>query len=637
MVQITNSSNERINNIHTFLQGSNPIGLGDECIKAVLALEMACEELTSAEQVKRSRIENAPQLPAPKNNLSVMFKAAAAKEEKLSLQEEGFNATSVLVGSLSTLRQLLHEGNISGLANRLKLMNIESDALKEKGNNLLNSFANNTNQASALNNEVSVLKQERAESKVRLANLQSQQGGNQEKIKQQITTEKTKITNLNTQIDDLLELAGKYAQDADKDAKKLNQFVDATPRHVDIDGEKWESTLALLTMLTAQLKKSMNEDSIRNMKEQEEVMATINEASRKDSDKKAKEADEAQRKADEANKAASCASKIFSYVMLAVSVIATVATFGAAAPLAIAVAAVGIAISVADIVLEETGQSSLMQMLATEISSAVTDMLINFGVSEEKAKQIGSIVGMIVAAIAFLALSLASMSSFVKNIANVASNAVKTLAKNAGTLLKSIIKSLPSSLTNALGNIANGAGKVGKSADDMVTLTKFTKLADSIDDLQQAVKTTTKVAQKADDMKDIVKAADKVSDQADNITDITKASDKAVNTVKTQSVAAARLEVGMKGTGAVLTVANTATSGGLNLHAAGQIRDMKEMLAGMMLNSETIQALDELLKNLLKSMSQNYEQFEEMFSGMLASLNQSGQTKANMLKTARFA
>lgn len=99
MGPITNSSNERINNIHTFLQGSNPIGLGDESIKAVLALEMACEELASTEQMKRSRIENAPQLPAPKNNLSVMFKAAAAKEEKLSLKTEGFNATSVLVGS----------------------------------------------------------------------------------------------------------------------------------------------------------------------------------------------------------------------------------------------------------------------------------------------------------------------------------------------------------------------------------------------------------------------------------------------------------------------------------------------------------------------------------------------------------
>lgn len=637
MVQIINSSNERINNIHTFLQGSNPIGLGDECIKSVLALEMACEELTSTEQMKRSRIENAPQLPAPKNNLSVMFKAAAAKEEKLFLKEEGFNAASVLVGSLTALRQLLHEGNISELANRLQLLNIESNTLREKGNDLLSSFTSNTDKASALNNEANALIQERAESKERLANLKSLKGGNQEKIKQQIKAENTKITNLGTKIDNLLESAGNYAKSAGEDAKKLNQFVETAPRRVEIDGEKWENTLALLTMLTAQLKKAMNEDSIRNMKEQEAVMATVNEASRKDSDKKAKEAEEAQRKADEANKAASCASKIFSYVMLAVSVVATVATFGAAAPLTLAAAAIGIAISVADIVLEETGQSSLMQMLAAEISSVVTDMLMTFGVSEEKAKQIGSIVGMILAAIAFLALSLASMSSFAKNIGNIASNSVKTLAKNAGTLLKSIIKSMPNSLMNALGNIANGAGKVGKSADNMVVLTKFNKLADSIDDLQQAVKTTTKVARKADDIKDTVKAADKAADQADNITDITKTSDKAVNTAKTQSVAVARLEVGMKGTGATLMVANTATTGGLNLHAAGQIRDMKEMLADMMLNSETIQALDELLKNLLKSMSQNYEKFEEMFSGMLASLNQSGQTKVNMLKTARFA
>ncbi|MDH2366588.1 MULTISPECIES: hypothetical protein [Providencia] len=211
MVQITNSSNERINNIHTFLQGNNPIGLGEESIKAVLALEMACEELTSTEQMKRSRIENAPQLPSPKIKLSIMSKAAAAKEERLSLKEEEFNATSVLVGSISTLRQLLHEGNINELANRLQLLNIASNTLKEKGNDLLNSFANNTNQASAFNNEVNVLKQERAESKARLANLQSQQGGNQEKIKQQITTEKTKITSLDTRIDDLLELASKYA------------------------------------------------------------------------------------------------------------------------------------------------------------------------------------------------------------------------------------------------------------------------------------------------------------------------------------------------------------------------------------------------------------------------------------------
>ncbi|EMT6576389.1 type III secretion system translocon subunit SctE [Providencia rettgeri] len=644
MVQVTNSSNERINNIHTFLQGSNPIGLGDEYIKAALALETACEELTSTEQMKRHRTESQPQLATPKVAFSVMLKAAAAKEEQMLLintggaQKNSFKGGAALIECFATLRQLLHGLNVNEINYRLQLLNLETDRVREKGAKILDVIEDKTHKSEALLTETKGLNYEKQRVQNYLDILQNMQPNmDPEEKKQRISVENKKIADLNLKINKLIDASNDYLVSADEDRKQLNSLVDTAPCRVDIDGEKWENSLALLTMLTASLKKMMNEDSIRNMKEQEEVMATINEASRKDSEKKAKEAEEAQRKADEANKAASCASKIFSYVMLAVSVIATVATFGAAAPLAIAVAAVGIAISVTDIVLEETGQSSLMQMLATEISSVVTDMLINFGVSEDKAKQIGSIVGMIVAAIAFLALSLASMSSFVKNIGNIATNAVKTLAKNAGTLLKSIIKSMPSSLTNALGNIANGAGKVGKSADDMVTLTKLTKLADSIEDLQQAVKTTTKVAQKADDMKDIVKAADKVADQADNITGATKTADKAINSVKTQSVAAARLEVGMKGTGAVLTVANTATTGGLNLHAAGQIRDMKEMLAGMMLNSETLQALDELLKNLLKSMSQNYEQFEDMFSGMLTSLNQSGQTKANMLKTARFA
>ncbi len=99
--------------------------------------------------------------------------------------------------------------------------------------------------------------------------------------------------------------------------------------------------------------------------------------------------------------------------------------------------------AVADIVLEETGHGSLMQMLANEISSVVTDVLIKFGVDEDKAKQIGSIVGMIVAAIAFLALSLISMGSMAKNIVNTVKSAAQLLLKNAGSLLKSTIKAMP--------------------------------------------------------------------------------------------------------------------------------------------------------------------------------------------------
>ncbi|MGL5951861.1 MAG: type III secretion system translocon subunit SctE [Providencia rustigianii] len=377
-------------------------------------------------------------------------------------------------------------------------------------------------------------------------------------------------------------------------------------------------------MLTATLKKAMNEDSIRNLKEQEEVMMKVSEAARKDSDKKAKEAAEAERKAADANKAASCASKIFSYVMLAISVIATVATFGAAAPLTLAVAAIGIALAVTDIVLEETGQGSLMQMLAAEISSAVTDMLVTFGVPEEEAKRIGGIVGMVLAAIAFLAISLLSMSSFVKNIANTVTNVTKMLAKNVGTILKSAIKSMPKSFTNALGNMATKGAKVGQSAadnaDEMVKLTKLTKLADKFDDAQEIAKSVEQVGSKVDDVKDIAKT---VKDVAANS--------------KTQSVTMARLEVGMKGTGAGLSVANAATTGGLRLSAAAQHRDMKEMLAGMMLNSEVIQALEELLNALIKSVSKNYEQLDEMFTTMMNSLNRSNSNKVDMLKTARFA
>ncbi len=50
---------------------------------------------------------------------------------------------------------------------------------------------------------------------------------------------------------------------------------------------------------------------------------------------------------------------------------------------------------------------------------------------------------MIVAAIAFLALSLISMGSMAKNIVNTVKSAAQLLLKNAGSLLKSTIKAMP--------------------------------------------------------------------------------------------------------------------------------------------------------------------------------------------------
>ncbi|WP_442959758.1 type III secretion system translocon subunit SctE [Providencia sp. PROV230] len=247
----------------------------------------------------------------------------------------------------------------------------------------------------------------------------------------------------------------------------------------------------------------------------------------------------------------------------------------------------GISMAVADIVLEETGHGSLMQMLANEISSAVTDVLISFGVDEDKAKQIGSIVGMIVAAIAFLAFSLLSMGSMVKNIANTVKSAAQLLLKNAGSILKNTVKSMPKSLMNALGNVA----------------TKTTKASDSVADGTKAIK--------------------QVGETAKN--------------TKNPSVAMAKLEVSARGMNAGLTVASAATTGGLNVYAASMGEKMKEMLAGMMLNNAAIEAITELLNQLIQAMSKNYEQFDEMFVSMLNGLQKSGQSKVDMMNTARFA
>ena len=64
---------------------------------------------------------------------------------------------------------------------------------------------------------------------------------------------------------------------------------------------------------------------------------------------------------------------------------------------------------------------------------------------------------------------------------------------------------------------------------------------------------------------------------------------------------------------------------------------MKEMLAGMMLNNAAIEAITELLNQLIQAMSKNYEQFDEMFVSMLNGLQKSSQSKVDMMNTARFA
>ncbi|CNK23069.1 putative type III secretion system effector protein [Yersinia aldovae] len=667
MADITQINSDRINNIRAFTQGVNINAIRNDSTKNLLALEDACRELASTEQERRSAKEGAPRLTAPKMTLaqakaeastyqqpaeeagaSAAAGAAGMLGSEASSKASGFNATASLIGSIATLRQILSSGNLAELRGRLQVINAESSALRAQGEVLLSALENGVNELQIATDKVEKGNQAWQQSKETVTELKQQQQGmktqlvsaedklskTQQKLAQarselkalptppqtpaqqaqfesltaEITllssgqrtlqTTVTQVSNSLTALNGKLSLAESdtaqlqdtYEQalqqstvvglKTDNNRKEINNFIENASRPPEVDGERWESSLALLTLLTAQLKKALNDDSIKNMRQQQEVMATINEATRKDSEKKAKEAEEAQAKAEEGNKAASCASKIFGYIMLAVSVVATIASFGTAGPLMLAVAAIGIAMTVADIVLEETGQSGLMQMLSAEISKGITNMLIACGVPAEKAKDIGGIIGMVLAAIVFLAISLFSMSSFAKNIGQTVANVTKNVGKQVAGLMKSAVKALPRDFINAAGKMGSKVANLSKPLTNMAG--------------------------------------------------------KAGNMVKVSDVTARKIEIGLNSTNMVLGVTNAAVSGGLSLHANSFIRDMKEMLAGMMLNTAFIQALDELLKALIKSMSKSHEQLNEMFEGMMTALNESGAAKANMMKSSSF-
>ncbi|MGH1595797.1 type III secretion system translocon subunit SctE [Yersinia proxima] len=661
MANITQSGSERINNIRTFTQGVNINQIRDDSTKNLLGLEDACRELVSTEQERRSAKEGAPRLAAPRMTLA---QANAQTETQQHSQEAAgasagsganspknrasFNAAASLIGSIATLRQLLNDGNMDELRSRLKMINSESSALQAQGEQLLSAFEDSTNELKIADGKVKDCEQSWLQSKGTVAELTKEQQGlqtksnsNQQKLAttqlklEQATSElkapptppqtqaqqaqhqllTDKVTELNIRLNALqvnqqklsnsitvleskldvavlssTQLQGVYeqalnesvavSQKANNHRIEINNFIDDATRPPQIDGERWENALSVLTLLTAQLKKAMNDDSIKSMRKQQEVMDTISEASRKDSAKKAKEAEAAQAKADEASKASSCTSKIFGYIMLAVSVVATIASLGTAGPLTLAIAAIGIAMTVADIILEETGNGSLMQMLAAEISTGITNMLVACGVPEEKAKEIGSIVGMVLAAVAFLAISFISLSSFAKNIGQTAVNFAKNASKQVANLMKSAVKALPRDFIST-------AGKLGSKATNLS------------------------------------KPLAKIADKADDVSRVT-------------NVTARKVEMGLNGANMALGVTKTAVSGGLNLYSSSMTRDMKEMLAGMMLNNAIIQALDDLLKALIKSMSQGYDQINEMFEGMLTALNESGKAKANMMASSSF-
>lgn len=187
------------------------------------------------------------------------------------------------------------------------------------------------------------------------------------------------------------------------------------------------------------------------------------------------------------------------------------------------------------------------------------------------------------------------------------------LRKQGQELLDSFANS-----TEEAANIENQRGE----AKDQLDLGK-TKLANALDSLKEHQSPVER------NIKEITNTQEKLSECEQRL--------EQINTFDNPSVAMAKLEVSARGMNAGLTVASAATTGGLNVYAASMGEKMKEMLAGMMLNNAAIEAITELLNQLIQAMSKNYEQFDEMFVSMLNGLQKSSQSKVDMMNTARFA
>lgn len=656
MANITEISCERIANIRAFSQGININKVVSDSAKELLELEDACRNLVANEQEKRYRQDSMPTLAEPKVKLADIRLASQAcqtggsEESSASRaagqQEPGFSANASLLGSMATLRKLLHAGNLEDLRNQLALITAEKTAIRLQGEKLLSIFeksltqleeankqleesqqalkdANNhvndlTEQQKSLqeqyeyaNQQLSQTQDELAQARAKRAEipeppqtedqqksyqqlsekinqlqkqLDTQQGNvqtlteKQASLADKLTDAKQIVTQLDANVHKAAQAAIEKAQQADQHRSAINKLVDSAPRKVPIDGDNLENALALLTQLTAQLKKTLGEDAIKNMRRQQDVIEALNEASRKDQEKKANEADEAQRKAEAASKAAGCISKTLGIIMLVVSVVATVVTFGTAGPLMMAVAAIGLAMAVADVVLEANGCSTLMEMAANEIAKGVSSLLIQCGVAPEKAKQIANIVGMVVAAVAFLALSLLSVSSFVKNAGTAVAKTLQTGTKMAANVLKSAAKALSDKFINILMKIFSKTGKLTQ---------QFTKFAKNT--------------------KEVIKLSD---------------------------VTARRIEMGTKGANMVMGVTKSAVGGGLNLYASAQISDMKALLGALIKDNESIQAWVRALEALIKSWAKDFDQHSTDFDNMLTATNESGRTKANLMKSS---
>lgn len=276
----------------------------------------------------------------------------------------------------------------------------------------------------------------------------------------------------------LIEIANAFAKALSGVVAKVVVSGDSGPARKETDEKALSSSaLALLNRLkiiellgeAAQNKEELSQELFQALQ------VKLQEHMKRESDKYLEEV----RKAEALQKTMGCIGKIVGAILSVAFIVAGVLT--ANLPL-IVVGVVGMGIMIADVVVEETTGKSYMAEAMKPLSVAMqeaikrftelyTQILIDLGVDEDKAKEIGQIAGMIqgivstLAAIALVAVVGVQVigpmiSSLASKLASMAAQAAPAAMQAMKQMATSVGNSLTQILTQLRGFITNGADAV---------------------------------------------------------------------------------------------------------------------------------------------------------------------------------
>lgn len=578
----------------------------------------------------------------------------ATAEEATAPVNHGSMLTDALK-AIGVLRELIHASSLQDLNDQLKILKEQMASLAEKGNSL----SNGIKQAQQAADQAAAVAQG---SEAALNTAQQQQNQAQDKVEKQedkLTDAEAELGVLQQLPDDdpekaqkikrqqqrVEQLSGELAQAkavlsqaqgnvaqkqqthennlkvASEKAQQLKTQIDQAQSYANANQgvlfqrrngaleETVNSAMSQLSLLAGMLTEMIGKQALKSLDEEQKVLEKIQESNRESALNKAKEMEAEQQKAAEASKAASCTSKILGALAVVVAVVALVVTAGAASPLVVALAAVGLAMAVTDVVLDATGNGSIMQHMASGVASIAKDIMIAKGMSKEEAEEAANIVGMVVAGALMLGLSVASIGAggarVASNVAKVAGN----VASKAASVAAKAAKSVATVINQAAQQIGRALGSVGRVISRIINKLDLAALMKAVSKMSSGARSS------------LSRLGSTIKDS------------RAVQTFKNAAPEVTRAKAGnlIQGAETVVTTSGTIAVGTLNVQAAQANLEARKLQAALSEGMFSMEMITELQKQIVAAVKEQLENLMNMFDAMSGALTRQQTQHATMI------